>query len=48
MVLCGPKCRQIPEDIRATFIKTMFADYVRIQTAVALTWNVMSKYNKIG
>lgn len=46
--LCGAKCRHIPEDIKAKFVGTMFADYVRIQTAVALTWNLMSKYNEYG
>jgi len=46
--LCGDRCRRIPGNIRAKFIETMFADYVRLQTTVSATWNVLSKYNKQG
>lgn len=46
--LCGTKCRVIPASIRTTFIHTMFDDYVRLQSGVAMTWNVLNKYNKLG
>lgn len=46
--LCGERCRKVPGNIRAKFIDTMFADYIRLQTTVSATWNVLSKYNKQG
>jgi len=46
--LCGERCRKIPGNIRAKFIETMFADYIRLQTTVSATWNVLSKYNRMG